>query len=175
MKTKYLTSLLATTAIAFLATPVYGESNVSSEPTFFCQTSNEQSTTLAKTKNGEVLPVFHWHQATLPANINLQQTCDLVSEKLDDYLVANQSLSTASFKGAKLDNIPVICLAGANNECQLVLLTLAPAEKPVSTANEVLESILDPKLQTNRVVSRERGLQSTAYPISFWQLLGLKF
>ena len=175
MKTKYLSSLLATMAIAFLATPVYGESNVPSEPTFFCQTSNNQPTTLAKTKNGEVLPVFHWNKAALPANINLQQTCDRVSEKLENYLVANQNISAVSFKGVKLDNIPVICLAGVKNDCQLVLLTLAPAEKPVSTANEVLESILDPKLQANRVVSQERGLQSTAYPISFWQLLGLKF
>ena len=177
MKINYLSSvsLLATTAIVLAATPAYSEGNLSSETTFFCQTNNNTPTTLAKTNTGQVLPIFHWHEEALPAKLNLQEICNDVSEKLENYLVTEGDLSAISFKSAKLDNIPAICLAGEQNDCNLLLLTLAPAEKPIKTANKVLASILDSKLQENKVISNERGVQSTAYQISFWELLGFRF
>ncbi len=177
MKINYLSSLslLATGAIALAATPAYSEANLSSGTTFFCETNNNTPTTLAKTNTGEVLPIFHWNEEALSAKTNLQEMCNEVSEKLENYLVAEEDLSSISFKSAKLDNIPAICLAGEQNDCNLLLLTLAPTEKPIKTANKVLESILDPKLQENKIVSNERGIQSTAYKINFWELLGFRF
>lgn len=178
MKIKHSLSLLSflfTAAIALGTTPAHSESDSSSEKTFFCQTHDNIPTTLAKTSNGEILPIFHWKSEALPAQNDPQQTCDFVSKQLDNYLVSEDDLATVSFKSARLENIPAICLAGENNDCNLVLLTLLPVEKPIETANEVLASILDPKLQNNKIVSNDRGVQSTAYQISFWQLLGLGF
>ena len=168
-------SFAATSAIALANTSVRGESNLSSKKTFFCQTNNNTPTTLAKTNDGQIVPIFHWKPEALPPQTNLQQTCDLVSEKLDNYLVSEEELATVSFKSAKLENIPAICLAGENKNCNLVLLTLLPVEEPIETANGLLESILDPQLQANKAAHNDRSIQSTAYPIDFWQLLGLGF
>jgi hypothetical protein len=172
---KSLVSLLAISAIALAITPAFGESNLSSEKTFFCQTDGNIPKTIAKTGNGEILPIFHWKAEALPPQTDLQQTCNSVSEKLENYLVSQKDIPAVNFKSTKVDNIPAICLAGANNNCNLVLLTLLPVEKPIETANKVLESILDPQLQANKAVSNDRGIQSTAYSIDFWQLLGLNF
>jgi Circadian oscillating protein COP23 len=172
---KSLLSLAAIGAIAFATTPAFGESDLSSETTFFCQTDNNIPTTLAKTSNGRVLPIFHWKADALPPQTDLQQTCNSVSEKLENYLVSEEDLAAVSFKSTKLDNIPAICLAGENKDCNLVLVTLLPVDKPIETANEVLESILDPQLQANKAIYNDRGIQSTAYSIDFWQLLGLGF
>lgn len=177
MKIQYFSSLslLATIAISLAATPAYSEANSSSKITFSCQTNNDTLTTLAQTSTGQTLPIFHWNKKALPAKTNLQEICIDVSEKLENYLVAEGDLSSISFKSARLDNIPAICLAGEQNDCNLLLITLAPVEKPIKTANKVLESILDPQLQGNKVISNERGIQSTAYQVSFWELLGLRF
>ncbi len=121
------------------------------------------------------MPIFHWREEALPSEIDLQQTCNEVSRKLENYFVSHKDLSTVNFKPAQLENLPVICLAGENNECNLLLLALAPVEKPLKTANEVLESTLDPQLQINKKVSYERGVQSIYYPVNLWQLLGLQF
>ncbi len=172
---RYLLSLLAISAIALATTPAFGESDLSSEKTFFCQTKDNVPTTLAKTSNGQVLPIFHWKSEALPPKTDLQQTCDFVSEKLENYLASEEDLAAVSFKSTRLENIPAICLAGENKDCNLVLLTLLPVEKPIETANAVLESILDPQLQANKAVYNDRGIQSTAYSIDFWQLLGLNF
>lgn len=170
MKTKHLSSLTLFTTIALATTPAYGESNTSSKITVSCQTKNSTLTTLAKTNQGAELPIFHWKKQALPAEINLQQTCDRVSGKLEKYLVSTDDLSSVSFKSIDLENIPTICLAKNRESCSLVLLTLDPDKKPMETANKVLESILDPKLQANKVISSERGIQSTYYPVGFWEL-----
>ena len=172
---KSLLPLVAIGAIALSTSPAFSESNLSSERTFFCQINNDIPTTLAKTGNGQVLPIFHWKAEALPPQTDLQQTCDFVAEKLENYLVSQGDLTAVSFKSARLENIPAICLAGENKDCNLVLLTLLPVEKPIETANEVLESILDPQLQADKAVYNDRGIQSTAYSIDFWQLLGLSF
>lgn len=178
MKTIHLSlgSLLVVGMIAAATTAAYGESNLlSSEKTFFCQTNDNISSTLAQTSDGEIIPIFHWRQEALPSETNLQQTCNEVSQKLEDYFVSHGDLSAVTFKPTKLENIPTICLAGENNDCNLLLLSLAPVEKPLHTANEVLESILDPQLQTKKKVSYERGVQSVYYRVDLWRLLGLNF
>lgn len=178
MKTIHLSlgSLLVAGIIAAVTTAAHGESNLlSSEKTFFCQTNNKISSTLAKTSDGEILPIFNWKQEALPSETDLQQTCNDVSQKLENYFVSHGDLSSLTFKPTQLENLPVICLAGENNECNFLLLALGPNEKPLNTANELLESILNPQLQANKKMSYERGVQSIYYSVDLWQLLGLKF
>ena len=170
MNTKYL-SLLTFLATLLIATPSsYGETVSSTKITVSCQTKNSTFTTLAKTDKGAELPIFHWKEQALPAGTNLQQICDRVSDKLEKYLVSTDNLLSVSFKSIDLENIPTICLAKNRDNCSLVLLTLDPHKKPMETANKVLESILDPKLQANKAISNERGIQSTYYPVGFWEL-----
>jgi hypothetical protein len=177
VKIKYLSLIPLLTAIAIVlgTTPAGGESPLSSEKTFVCQTEADTPVTLAKTSNGEMQPIFHWNSAALPDNTNGEQLCQNVSQQLDNYFAAENDFSFIGFKGTSLENLPTVCLTGQNNECQLVLFTLSPSEKPLEAANLVLDSILDPELQGNKIAYRDRGVQSYYYQVNFWSLLGLKF
>ncbi|ELS05534.1 hypothetical protein Xen7305DRAFT_00052800 [Xenococcus sp. PCC 7305] len=164
-----LSSLLATAAVVLGATFVSGQS---SEATFFCQAQENIPTTIAKTKNGQLQPIFHWKNEALPEGTNPEQLCDTTSQQLENYLASEGDLSSVSFKSTKLDQIPVICVTAEDNDCNLVLLTLPPAREPVEAAGLVLDSILESQLQDKRFVSNERGVQSIYYRINLWQLLG---
>ena len=173
MKIQHLSlfSLLATSMIVSLTNPAYGESTAASQKTFFCQADETMPTTLAKASNGENIPIFNWNREVFPAETNLQAICDRVSENLENYLVSENNLSFVRFTTTQMDHIPLICLTGAENNCNLVLLTLDPAEEPIEAANLVLDAILNPQLQNKKVISSERGVQSTSYTVSLWQLL----
>ncbi len=162
-------SLLATITVAWAITPVFGQS---SEASFFCETDEGIPATIARAKNGNLQPIFNWKSEALPEEVNPEQICNTVSQKLENYLAYGSDLYSISFKSTKLDKIPVICATGNSNECNLVLLTLPPADNPVDAANIVLNSILDPQLQANKFISNERGVQSIYYKINLWQLLG---
>ena len=151
---------------------VTSASGQSSKTIFFCQTIEETPTTIAQTKNGNLQPIFHWKNEALPEGTNPEQLCNRASQQLENYLDSESDLSAVNFKSTKLDKIPVICATGESNDCNLVLLTLPPAEQPVEAANLVLDSILEPQLQSNRFISNERGVQSIYYKINLWQLLG---
>ena len=165
----FLRSLLTAITVAWGITPVYGQS---SETTFFCQADEGIPTTIAKTQNGNLQPIFYWKSEALPEGTNPQQLCNNASQQLENYLASENDLSSVSFKSTKLDKIPVICATGKSNECNLVLLTLPPADNPVEAANVVLDSVLEPQLQAKRFISNERGVQSIYYKINLWQLLG---
>ena len=162
-------SLLTSIMVIIGAASASGQS---SKTTFFCQTNEETPTTIAQTKNGNLQPIFHWKSEALPEGTNPEQVCNTASLQLENYLASESDFSAINFKSTKLDKIPVICATGESNDCNLVLLTLPPAEQPIETANLVLDSILDPKLQGNRLISNERGVQSIYYKINLWQLLG---
>lgn len=175
MKIKYLVGLPLLTAIAIFwgTTPVHSESKLPSEPTFFCQTNGDTPTTVAKTNNGAIKPIFHWKNAALPPDTNPEQLCSSVSQQLENYLLSQNDLSSMGFKSTNLDSIPIICATDRDNNCQTVLLSLSPVEKPVQTANSILNSTLDSQLQENKIASRDRGVQSHYYQVNFWQILGL--
>ena len=178
MKIKHLSLLPFLTAIAVLigATSANGESDLSSSAkTFVCETEGDTPTTLAKISNGETQPIFYWDNEALPADANPEQLCNSVAQQLENHLMIEDKLSPIGFKATNLENLPTICLTENNNACQKVLFTLAPAQKPLQTANSVLDSILAPELQENKIASRERGVQSYYYQIDIWSLLGLKF
>lgn len=169
IKHPFLRSLLASAIAVIGAASASGQS---SETTFFCQTMAETPTTIAQTKKGNLQPIFHWKSESLPEGTNPDQLCNTASQQLENYLASESDFSAINFKSTKLDKIPVICATGESNDCNLVLITLPPAEQPIETANLVLDSILEPKLQGNRLVSNERGVQSIYYKINLWQLLG---
>lgn len=177
MKIKHLSLLPLLTAIAVMLgpTPANGESSLSSAQTFVCQAKGNTPMTVAKTGNGETQPIFYWKSEALPADTNPEQVCHRVSQQLEDNLTLEDQFSPIGFKGTNLENLPTICLTTNDNQCQVVLLTLPPVEKPLQAANLVLDSILAPQLQDNKIAARDRGVQSYYYQIDIWSLLGLKF
>ena len=176
MKTKYISACLATGLLALGASSSWAESSSVSKPNFSCQVNEGIPTTVAHKSSGEsVLPVFHWKTEALPTSMDAQQLCDRVSAKLEDYSTQDYDLSNVGFSSAEQAGLPAICATGKDNgDCSLVLFTLAPADNPVNRANEVLTAILDKSLQTNKLVSSDRGVQSFSYQVNFWDMLGLK-
>jgi hypothetical protein len=137
----------------------------------FCQVNNGTPTTIVRNKEGKTQSIFHWRTDALPKATNSQQLCNDVSAKLDKYWA-----EVSSFTSSEIGGLPAVC-AGEQGECSLVLFTLAKAEEPQEVSADVLAGILDDSLKQNKQepVSSTRGVQSAFYPVSFWQLLGLKF
>ena len=172
MTVKHLSALLATSALALAATPVLGESSQSPDFNFACQNGNIP-TTVAQTADGKVLgPVFHWKSEALPATADAEQLCNRVAAKLQDYSAQGYDLSSISFNSGEQAGLPAICASGETLGCDVVLFTLAPAEKPTEEADAVLSSVLDKSLQGQKRQSNDRGIMTTSYKVDFWSLFG---
>jgi len=157
MKTKCLSALLATGAIA-LATPAVANSPDEPSLNFSCQVTEGVPTTVAQSTASEIqLPIFHWKQEALTSKSSdsPEQLCNIVSDKLENY---------------------VICANAGESECSKVLLTLhATSESEAAVvAKDVVNSILDKDLQLNKFESQARGVQSISYEVDFWSLFGLR-
>ena len=176
MKLKHLSPLPLLTAIAIVVgtTAADGESTPSSSQNFFCQTNESTPITAVKTSTGEMQPIFHWKSEALPVNSNPEELCNAVSQQLENYVDSQDNLSTLGFKSTNIDNIPAICATGKENKCQAVLLSFSPVEQPAQTASLILDLILDPQLQANKMASRDRGVQSFSYQVNIWGLLGFR-
>jgi hypothetical protein len=168
MNVKYLSPILAVSAIAIGATSAWSESTVTQEQKIVCESNNGTPTTVAMVQ-GETKPIFHWRADVLPASANPQELCQNVSAKLATYPARENQLYFGSYDQGGL---PAICAEATPGKCNLVLFTLAPAENPIEEGNRVLEGILDTDVQQNKQVSNARGLQSISYPVSFWRLIG---
>lgn len=173
MKSKYLSSLLTTATLAFGITIVGEVSTIASEPVFSCQLNKGNLTTVVTTSDGLMQPVFHWYRQRATILANPQQLCNSVSLKLNNYLAEGKDFSSVTFKPLEQMGLPAICVAEPEQQCDLLLFTLEPSSKPHFLANNVLRSILDEDLQTSPIEFRERGVQSTAYQVNFWKLIGL--
>ena len=177
MKTKYLSALLVTGAIALGTSPAMADSSDAPQLNFSCQVTEGIPTTVAQPVGSEEkLPIFHWNDEalSLKSSSSPQQLCNSVSAKLEDYSAQGYDLSQISFIGTEQAGLPVICANTAGGpECSKVLLTLGAAEQPAIVANDVVTAILDPSLQQDKEVYKDRGVQSTSYQVNFWQLLGL--
>ena len=177
MENKYLSSLLTTAALALgmiLVVEVPTVASEASAPVFSCQLNEGSLTTVATTNDGARQPVFHWNQDQVTTLANPQQLCDSVSQKLNNYLADGNDLSSVTFKAQEQMGLPAICIAQEYKECSVLLFTLEPSSRPRTFANNTLASILDQNLQTSPIKYRDRGVQSTAYKVNFWQLLGWK-
>lgn len=180
MKTKHLSAILAVGAIT-AATSTVANSAETPQLNFVCEVSQGVPTTVAQyTGDDTKLPILHWKEEILESKSSSspQQLCDMVSQKLENYSAQGYDLSKLSFIGTAQGGLPVIC-ANANTmgrqDCSKVLLTLTPVDNADRVADEVVSGILDRDLPHQREVidSDERGVQSFAYQVDFWSLLGL--
>lgn len=173
MKTKFLALLV--TGAAF-ATPANANSPDNAKLNFSCQMSDGVPTTVAQFADNEAqLPVFYW-QAEAVANKSddtPQELCNVVAEKLADYSAQGYDLSNINFVGTEQGGLPVICANAGGTECSKILLTLNKAEQPDVVASDLVDSILNENLQSEKIEYRKRGVQSISYQVDFWSLLGL--
>lgn len=180
MKRKYLLSLFVPTTIIFNIILEANKPATASEATFHCQQREGKQSTLIKSNNGLEKSVFHWNLDKLDTQENPQQLCNSVTQKLNQYLIDGNDPSTLTFGTSitfdEIDStpLPVVCIAGEEKPCQVILFTLSASEDPQLAASNALNSILDPDLQTNPVKSPKRGVQQTAYKVDIWQLFGFK-
>ena len=178
MKTKNLLSLSAFVIAIFALNSISQQSAKASDPIFSCQSDQDILTTIAKSKNGQTKPIFHWNLSEVNTSAEPQQLCDSVTQKLNSYQQAGNDLSSLIFKAGtvlddeSLETLPAICIAGVENPCKVALFTLSSSTNPQVAASQALDSILDKDLQDSPAKSTTRGLQSTAYKVDFWQLLG---
>ncbi|MCC0179396.1 hypothetical protein I4641_20760 [Waterburya agarophytonicola K14] len=174
MKSKYLSSLLTTVTIAFSLVLLGETPAFPSKPIFSCQSNEGSLTTVATNNDGIKQSVFHWNLDPETTLANPQQLCDSVSQKLNNYLTVGNNLSSVTFKAQEQLGLPAVCVAKQSEQCSLLLFTLRPSLKPALFANTALASILDRDLQTSPIKFQDRGVQSTAYEVNLWQLLGWK-
>ena len=183
MKSQYLVSFSASTAIALSAVLMAGKPATASKAVFHCQSNEGMPTTVAKSSNGAEQPIFHWNLDQNSTSANPEQLCDSVTQKLNTYAAEGNDLSSLTFNASsnfdpedwESPEFPAVCVAGEKEPCALELFTLNPVEgnkSPVEVASNALDSILDPALQSAPSKSKTRGVQNTAYEVNFWQLLG---
>jgi hypothetical protein len=178
MKTKCLSAILTAGAMTVATTSV-ANSAETPQLNFTCEVSQGVPTTVAQYAGDDTkLPIFHWKDEVLASRSTSspQQLCNMVSEKLESYSAQGYDLSKLSFVGTAEGRLPVICANTAGvPECSKVLLTLAPAQQADIVADKVVSGILDKDLphQKEIVGTNERGVQSFAYQVDFWSLLGL--
>lgn len=178
MKTNYLLSLSTFIIATFALTSVSQKSVIGSDSIFYCQSNQETPTTIAKNKNGEAKPIFHWKLDGIKTSAKPKQLCDSVTKKLNNYHQDGNNLSSLIFKASTViddknsTTVPAICIAGTEQSCKLSLFTLLPSENPQVAASNALDSILDQDLQASPVKSPTRGVQSTAYEVDLWHLFG---
>ncbi len=172
MNFKSLSPICAGVVLAMSTIPAVAESSISSHRAIFCENSHGTLTTMARTVEGESIPIFHWQSESLPKSSNLQQLCNSVSVRLDKYLAQGSTLS--SFGSYEQVGLPTVCAETQPGNCSLVLFTLAPTDNPINQSNKVLEDILDDNLKQKRQVSNIRGVQAYAFSITgaeFFKLL----
>ena len=173
MKTQ-LSALLATTVM--MAAPALADSPDETKLTFSCQIDKGVHTTVAQFSGNEAqLPIFHWKPEAIAnkSNDTPQQLCNVVSEELKSYSAQGYDLSKINFVGTEQGGLPVICANAGGNTCSKILLTLNKAEQPDVVASNLVDSILDESLQSQKQEYRNRGVQSISYQVDFWSLLGL--
>lgn len=182
MSLKYISSMViigvGMTAIA--TTSAMAESEASNSAKFACISDNGAAVTVSQF-NGDSKPVFHWQGELLESlGANATELCNDVAVKLNEYVAQKYTSTTAnssqilSFRADQQLGLPTICATNdPQGSCDAVLFTLAPTEKPIQTANNLLADILDKDLQTNKIdlQSNERGVQSISYSISIFDLI----
>lgn len=180
MKTKYFSTLLITSAIAMGAAPALADTADAPKLNFACQANNGVPTTVAQYAGGEeTMTIFTWKQEALQYKTDAtpQELCDNVTAKLENYSAEGYDLSKVSFVGTKehVTGLPAICASGGSGvpTCSKVLLTLNRSHDAEIDAEQVVSAILNPQLQGEVQKYSDRGIQSTAYQVNFWDLFGL--
>ncbi|HHP7231369.1 MAG TPA: COP23 domain-containing protein [Xenococcaceae cyanobacterium] len=171
MNFKYWSPIIATSVIAIGSAPAWGESELASDLSFSCQINQGIPVTIAEAE-GNQQAIFHWDSKKLPDSVDPETTCNEVAIKLGEHTEMGYDMTDLRFIGSQQGDLPAICAThNTMRECSLVLLTLAPTDKPPETASLLLSSIIDKDLEVSKVELNNRGFQSTAYPVPLLQLL----
>ena len=135
--------------------------------------NNGVPTTVLQAEDGQKTTFFNWDSEKLPSSRSPVALCNDVSAKLNGYAAdESNDLSALTFKTDMIrGDIPTICATDTPLECESILFTLSPSHDADKVAINVLDDILDKDLQTNRVVSPARGLQSVTHSVNIWELI----
>ena len=179
MPSKYLISLLTSSALAFSIVPAWGQSKTTSEITFACDDNRDVPVTIAKNREGKTQTIFHWKQEVLPDSIDSQKLCVRAAEKLNKYLAEGNNLSSLRVESSEQIGLPAICITQERSVCNQVLFTLNPHTEPINIAENTLTAILDRQLQNEYTTDNleylarceQRGCQSllSSFPINLFQ------
>lgn len=175
MNIKHLSTFLVTGTLALGASSAMADSSDTAQFSFSCQVSGGIPTTVAQPTGSEnTLPIFSWKQDILANRTpdTPQKLCDKVAAELQSYSATGYDLSQISFVGTEQAGLPAICATTAGKDCKKMLVTLKSVEQPSIVAQDVVSAILNPDLQGNKTVFRDRGVQATSYQVNFWDLFG---
>lgn len=146
MNNKYLIPLLTSSAIALSISPVWGQSDTTSDITFVCEDDRDVPITVAKNSKENTQTIFHWKSDVLPDSMNIQELCARVSERLNKYAAEGYDLSKLGFRATDETGFPAICVTEEYSGCNEILVTFAPSEKSTDTTSDILAAIIDRKI-----------------------------
>ena len=169
MPNKYLVSFFSFCALALSAFPAYGQLNSTAAITFSCDEDRDIPVTLAKNKAGKTQTIFNWKPEAFPQRSNTVEICRTVSQKLDNYAAKSNLFPLFAIQPTEQAGLPAICATQTGFSCDLVLLTLSPAEEPVTIACETLVAIIDRKIDepiqdTTRSMQPEQLFTISLFP-----------
>jgi hypothetical protein len=171
-----LTSLLACTAGVTALSPVRADIV---DPKFYCGTSKNTPTTMARTSRGSV-SIIHWTSTNaFGENYPPEVRCKLVSSKFQEYYTDG----TLNFLTTGVENRqPVICAVQSRGGPCGVLFTLKPGSDPDLTLKQLLsirdrsttlvlnESISSPLISVNDFLEtapvEESSDESSSTPVT---------
>lgn len=166
---KSLISLLTSTVVTLAIFPALAKSETPSNITFACEDNQGIPVTVAKNNKGTTQAIFHWKQVALPNQTIPQETCNLVTEKLNDYVNQSDDLSELWIQPGDIAHVPVICVERQPQNCEVVIFSFAPSSVPTSIAHNTLEQILDRKM-LNENTYKYKEKQGFLVKINFSQL-----
>ena len=137
MKFKLLTSALTVSALTLFTSLTANHPANANGTTFVCGTSNGKPTTLARTPEGDVVPVIHWVSDYFSGSgYDPQTRCEIVSNKFQEYY----NRGTLNFLTTGRENgYDVVCVAELNGgACTGTLFTLKQGSNPGQTLQRLI-------------------------------------
>ncbi|NEP10223.1 MAG: hypothetical protein F6K14_08385 [Symploca sp. SIO2C1] len=118
----------------------------------------------------EVFPLFQWNNLPTDVNLNAQESCEYVAEKLQAYIETNGLQAWDFFINVKKDNnSSTMCIKHQSRDsCDHILLRF-PGEVDQNKLDNLLGSILD--ISTNDKITRFRSLDITYYKVNLPYLI----
>ena len=168
MHNKYWILLLASTVLTLPIFPVLGETETTTPITFSCEEDRGIPITIAKNQAGKNQTIFNWKPEAFPHLSNTLEICHTVSQKLNLYAAGSNNFQLFAIQPTEQAGLPAICATKTGFNCDLVLLTLAPAEEPVAIACDTLMTIIDREVN-EPIQDTTRNIQSDILiPISLF-------
>lgn len=147
---KYLSLLIAFSAVFWGFAPAWGESDPATEVNFLCDYDESGITsTIAQNINGDLQPIFHWKDISPSYKESPQEICDLVTQRLNRYFAQGYNSLSFELSYSLEFAFPVVCLSQKESSCSAILLELPPNASTIGETKDLLETILDDNLQLN--------------------------